>query len=101
MLCNYPWRRGKIADVTYEVDHVRGSVREISCGLFGKQRRLGPRLNSAVCHSHGSSLTIGHVMQRAPPPPRTSSPPSNVITARSPSLIWSCPSRNAEPFTIL
>src|SRR5438132_445429 len=48
---------------------------------------------------HGSSRLTGHVMHRGPPPPRTSSDPSNVITARSASWMRDSPVRNATAGT--
>src|SRR3989337_2087082 len=60
---------------------------------------LRPSPFAPVSPHHGSARTTGHVMHRGPPPPRTSSAPSNVMTARSSSAIRSCPVRNASEST--
>ena len=72
---------GKAADVSDQIDDVGRTCREVVERASCKKSFFRLGVNSAR-HLHGSSRVIGQVMQWGPPPPRTSSPPSNVIAAR-------------------
>src|SRR5450759_5055746 len=75
------WSSGKTADVPDQIHHIGGTRREIVERPRGEQSVFRLGVNSAR-QLHGSSRVIGQVMQCGPPPPRTSSPPSNVMAAR-------------------
>src|SRR5688500_9005475 len=61
-----------------------------------RRRHLYETMQERSRHQlHGSSREMGSVMQRGPPPPRTSSPPSKVIAARCPSRTGSSPVRKS------
>src|SRR4029078_3530207 len=101
VLGDYSRSRRQVADVADQIDDVCRASFQILRSLLSEQRRFGTSAHSTLRHTSGSSLTIGQVMHRAPPPPRTSSLPSNAITARAPSGIPASLSRNAAAFTIL
>ena len=74
-------RTGKTADVADQIDDVGRTRREVAEGASCEERFFRLGVNSAR-QFHGSSRVIGQVIQCGPPPPRTSSPPSNVMAAR-------------------
>jgi len=85
VLCHNSRRAWKIANVSDERHRIRRPPLEKLCSASREVCCFGARIYPAPRQLHGSSLTSGHVIQRAPPPPRTSSAPSKVMTARSPS----------------
>src|SRR5688500_13515108 len=66
-----------------------------------RRRHLYETMQERSRHQlHGSSREMGSVMHRGPPPPRTSSPPSKVIAARSPSRRGVSPARKSPALMV-
>src|SRR3990172_3840999 len=103
---NFTERRARVIRLTpparFAPHHSPFAVRPLRSSPFALRPSLfalRSSLFAPVSPHHGSARTTGHVMHRGPPPPRTSSAPSNVMTARSSSAIRSCPVRNASEST--
>src|SRR5688500_19440382 len=88
--------------MTDEVDDIGWTGREKLSGA-GSQKSVF-ELGAEAANSrqiHGSSRTIGQVMQCGPPPPRTSSPPSKVSTALSSAGMSTSSARKSDADIIL